>query len=495
MEKKSKIKIIRSFPYHRRLFMLLLAFSWVLVACFVTFQYGREKLFKAEKLNNVLQMFNMRLIDNIEQKDSLAGIPEITRKALSAFSPSLGITDIRVSVIRLDGTVVYDNSLDTVLTENHLDRPEIAEAMKSGTGYTIRRQSETTGISYFYSAMRGNSLLVRSAVPYSLSLRELLAADRSFLWFMLGVTLIISLVGYIATRRIGQTITRLNRFAEKAERGEKVNTDEVFPHDELGDISNHIVTLYARLQAANENVRREHQRTLFEEQEKIRIKKQLTNNINHELKTPVTSICVCIETILNHPELSDEKRDQFLQRCYSNSERLCSLLNDVSTITRMDEGSQQIEKEKVNLNTILNDVVGENDIRLSENGIEMHVDFNGDVTLNGNQSLLESVFRNLIDNAIAYASCKNIYIRLVENDAEKCRITFADDGVGVEAKHLPHLFERFYRVDKGRSRKLGGTGLGLSIVNNAVALHGGVITVDNRPGGGLLFDFTLKKNT
>ena len=491
-------KLWRTLPYHRRLFLLLLAMSWLLVACFVTFQYGREKRFKAEQLNGQLQMLNATVIDDIDSErhhnDSLTVARAAERAAGHLVSPvSIPVDSIRLTVVDLDGSVLFDSTGDTI-ADNHSDRPEIAEALSHGTGYALHRHSTTTGDSYFYSATRGEGYIVRSAVTYSLPLEELLAADSDFLWFMLGVTVIISIIGYIATRRLGNTITRLNRFAEKAERGEQIYADEAFPHDELGDISNHIVRLYARLQKATENLNREHRRTLFEEQEKIRIKKQLTNNINHELKTPVSGIQACLETLLDHPDLDDERRQAFIQRAYANSERLCSLLNDVSTITRMDEASQMIDKEPVSLRRVVSDIVDECRIRTDEMGITVHIDgFTDDSVINGNAPLLASVFRNLTDNALAYSGCSNIYIRLTDSNDELCRLTYADDGTGVEEKHLPHLFERFYRIDKGRSRKMGGTGLGLAIVNNAIQLHGGTITATNRPEGGLEFVFTLKR--
>ena len=259
--------------YHRRLFLLLLLFSWTLVACFVLFQYGREKHFKAEQLNARLQLLNLRMLDAVDGGTS----PEafVARQG-NAFG------DLRVTIVGLDGRVLFDNSLDTLPAANHLDRPEVAEAAARGTGYTIRRHSESTHRNYFYSAMLGDSCIVRTAVPYSVPLSEVLAADREFLWFMLGVTLLMSVAGYFATRRLGQNITRLNEFAERAERGERIDERTDFPHDELGDISQHIIRLYARLQKTTADRDREHALALHEEQEKIRIKKQLTNNINHE---------------------------------------------------------------------------------------------------------------------------------------------------------------------------------------------------------------------
>ena len=138
--------------YHRRLFLLLLLFSWTLVACFVLFQYGREKHFKAEQLNARLQLLNLRMLDAVDGGTS----PEtfVARQG-NAFG------DLRVTIVGLDGRVLFDNSLDTLPTANHLDRPEVAEAAARGTGYTIRRHSESTHRNYFYSAMLGDSCIVR----------------------------------------------------------------------------------------------------------------------------------------------------------------------------------------------------------------------------------------------------------------------------------------------------------------------------------------------
>lgn len=472
----------RKLSYHKRLFILLIVFSWVMVCCFITFQYMREKQFKAEKLDSRLQLFNKRLTDALADGVSPA-------KVLS--EGKLPYRDLRISIIDEMGILVFDNSLDSLPRTNHLDRPEIVAAMKYGTGYTVRRHSASTDCNYFYSAMKDGGFIVRSAVPYSMSLQEVLAADNGFLWFMFSVTFILSIAGYFATRRLGQTIQRLNRFAEKAERGERIYEDEAFPHDELGEISNHIIRLYARLQRAKEELHREHERSMHEEQEKIRIKKQLTNNINHELKTPVAAIKACLETLIAHPDLAEDKRNDFIRRCYADSERLCRMLVDVATITRMDEANQQVVKETMILNSIIDDILKESEIRLAEAGITAHVDISGQLVVHANYSLMESVFRNLIDNAIAYSGCTNIYITLLEHNQDFCRISFADDGIGVEGQHIPHLFERFYRIDKGRSRKLGGTGLGLSIVKNAIVSHGGTIKVENRREGGLEFIFTL----
>lgn len=473
--------------YPLRLFLWLLAYSLLLVGCFIGFQYRREKEFKAEELNAQLQLINSHILDDIADGGDAARV---------SLSQNHTFGDLRVSVIDNRGRVVYDNSLDTIPGANHLSREEIAQALKHGSGYTVRRHSESTGNTYFYSATLGpGGLVVRTAVPYSVSLSELLKADSGFLWVMGGVTLIMCVLGFFATRRIGQHILRLNRFAERAERGERIYDTAPFPKDELGSISNHIVRLYAGLQQATADRDREHQAALDEQRDKERIKKQLTNNINHELKTPVASIRVCVETLLTHENLPEEKRRDFLQRCMANTERLNRLLEDVALITRMDDAPATIAKARVDLTEIVNSVVDDCRPVATDREIEIDNDIMKPLPMWGNSSLLASVFRNLIDNAIAYSGGDEIWVDLVSADKDKIILTVSDNGCGVADEHLPRLFERFYRIDKGRSRLAGGTGLGLSIVKNAVLLHGGSITVSNRAGGGLLFTIMLSRDS
>lgn len=302
-----------------------------------------------------------------------------------------------------------------------------------------------------------------------------------------------SVLAYFATRRLGKTIERLNRFASKAEKGEVFDETEPFPNDELGSISNHIIRLYKRWQQTVADRDKAHEATMREEQDKIRIKRQLTNNINHELKTPVASIQVCLETLLSGIKLDEEKRQELIERCYVNNNRLRRLLNDVSLITRMEDGGQLITRERVIINDIIEEISDEMEMLPNDERFYLHINFPEKVCIEGNLSLIGSIFRNLTENALAYSGGKNIYITLLENSTEQCLIRFEDDGRGVSEEQLPRLFERFYRIDKGRSRQLGGTGLGLSIVKHAVQFHGGVIVASNRSVGGLCFEFSLKK--
>ncbi len=427
----SEIKI----SFHKQLFLQLIIFSWTIVLCFIGFQYQREKEYKSEFLNAQLQQYNRHLLDTVEE-----GLPYEDYIA----NHDKPFDELRISIIALSGAVVYDNTILLDSLDNHRGRPEVANALEKGEGYNISRQSASDGREYFYSATRGDRVIVRTAIPYSNTLRDMLEADWSFLVVMISTSLAMSILAYFTTRKLGKDIERVNRYEA--------------------------------------------------EQERNRIKRQLTNNINHELKTPVASIQVCLETLLSGIALSEDKRQELIGRCYTHNERLRRLLNEVSLITRMEDGSALISKENVAVNEIINEVAESLNVMPEEERLALHTNFNELVEIEGNASLVGSIFSNLTENAIAYSEGKNIYITLLENSKERVSVRFEDDGKGVRREQLPLLFERFYRVDKGRSRQKGGTGLGLAIVKHAVQFHGGTINVSNRPGGGLRFEFSLCKH-
>ncbi len=424
------------FSFHSRVLLLVLTMSWLLVGTFMVFQYRREKAFKEQLLDCELQMHNRRILDDIAR-----GVP------VDSIIDHIGspLDNLRISLIDNDGNVIFDNNDSTPFPSgDHNSRPEVIEARKSGIGHSVSRYSVSDNCSYFYSAMRGDDgIVIRSAAPYTHSLQEVLKADSSILWIMIAFAIVLSLASYVASHKISLSIRRLNLFAEKAEKGERIYNDEAFPHDELGSIASHIVRLYIQRDE-------QHREALRQEKDKIRLKKQLTNNINHELKTPVASILVCLELLRDHPEmLPEEKKRELNDRIFANAQRLNSLLKDVAAITRMDEGEEMIEKAPVDLAELVNDVVTEERLRTSMN---ITVDM-PQLKISGNRQLLESIFRNLIDNAISYSGGSEIVIKA---DSEG-NFTVSDNGCGVPDEHRPHIFERFYRIDKGRPRAAGGT--------------------------------------
>lgn len=586
----------RILPFSQRLFLSVIFLFLGYAVCFMLFQYKREKAYKIELLNTQLQNYNNQLCD------FLADHHGVNSDSMQSYVTTHMMPNLRVTLIEPSGKVVYDNTnANWKSFANHSSRKEVQDALMYGSGYSISRQSESIqGEEYFYSARYypPYRIIIRSALPYNLSLAEHLQADSSYLWFALIICLVLIFIFYRFTRKLGKSITKLQQFAMKADRNEPIDMDilQTFPKNELGEISQHIIKIYKRLHRAKEalyiereklishlqtsheglgvftkerqeilvnnlftqyinnisdrnlrstneifdipelqpiieflnrnegNFSKEEKRyamhlnknarsftveciifqdmsfeisinDITQEEEQARLKRQLTQNIAHELKTPVSSIQGYLETIISNPNIPQENVRVFLERSYAQSNRLTFLLRDISVLTRMDEAPELVEKEQVNLSKIVENILNEVALGLEEKHITVVNKLPSEVILTGSSSLLYSIFRNLTDNAIAYAGNDiQITINCFREDEKFYYFSFSDTGVGVPEEHLNRLFERFYRVDKGRSRKLGGTGLGLAIVKNAVLFHGGTIFAKNMPKGGLEFVFTLKKD-
>lgn len=586
----------RILPFSQRLFLSVIFLFLGYAVCFMLFQYNREKAYKIELLNTQLQNYNNQLCD------FLADHHGVNSDSMQSYVTTHMMPNLRVTLIEPSGKVVYDNTnANRKSFANHSSRKEVQDALMYGSGYSISRQSESIqGEEYFYSARYypPYRIIIRSALPYNLSLTEHLQADSGYLWFALIICLVLIFIFYRFTRKLGKSITKLQQFAMKADRNEPIDMDilQTFPKNELGEISQHIIKIYKRLHRAKEalyiereklishlqtsheglgvftkerqeilvnnlftqyinnisdrnlrstneifdipelqpiieflnrnegNFSKEEKRyamhlnknarsftveciifqdmsfeisinDITQEEEQARLKRQLTQNIAHELKTPVSSIQGYLETIISNPNIPQENVRVFLERSYAQSNRLTFLLRDISVLTRMDEAPELVEKEQVNLSKIVENILNEVAFGLEEKHITVVNKLPSEVILTGSSSLLYSIFRNLTDNAIAYAGNDiQITINCFREDEKFYYFSFSDTGVGVPEEHLNRLFERFYRVDKGRSRKLGGTGLGLAIVKNAVLFHGGTIFAKNMPKGGLEFVFTLKKD-
>lgn len=579
--------------FSRKLFLSVISLFLVFVICFIAYQYQREREYKIELLNTKLQDYNSRLYERLDSQP-------LDNAAVNDYISNHILEDLRVTLIDINGNVIYDSypNHDEQM-KNHLNRPEVQKALNHGNGFDVRRTSETTGVPYFYSATRYKDYIVRSALPYNVSLINNLKADRHYLWFTVIVTLLLMIIFYKFTNKLGTSISQLREFAMRADRNEPIEMamQSAFPHNELGEISQHIIQIYKRLHETKEALYIEREKLIthlqisheglgvftkdkkeilvnnlftqysnlisdsnletteevfaiselkdiihfinknqqqrsrgkdekrmsitinkngrtfiveciifqdasFEisindvtqEEEQVNLKRQLTQNIAHELKTPVSSIQGYLETIVSNENIPREKINVFLERCYAQSNRLSRLLRDISVLTRMDEAANMIDMERVDISVLVGNIINEVALELDEKHITVVNSLKKSIQVKGNYSLIYSIFRNLMDNAIAYAGTNiQININCFREDESYYYFSFADTGVGVSPEHLNRLFERFYRVDKGRSRKLGGTGLGLAIVKNAVIIHGGSISAKNSQGGGLEFVFTLAK--
>jgi signal transduction histidine kinase len=224
------------------------------------------------------------------------------------------------------------------------------------------------------------------------------------------------------------------------------------------------------------------------------IKQEMTLNIAHELKTPVTAISGFLETIKENPEMDNDKKELFIERSCIQINRLSNLIQDISVLTKMEEANQLFSIEEINIRNMLEALLDDFELKLEKSKMEIDLKIPANLKLNGCVELVDTIFRNLIDNSIKYAGeGVKIEVNNYFEDNNYHYFSYADNGVGIKEEHLSRIFERFYRADNGRSRKMGGTGLGLSIVKNAVGFHKGRIFVKTRKTGGIEFFFSIKK--
>lgn len=561
------------------------------------FQLQREKDYKTKQLERTLKNVT-EITNNYIERYGL--LDENNFAKVDTLKYLIPQENIRITVIDKKGIVLYDSFVeDYQKMDNHFERPEIQKALYSQVGANIRF-SNTTKQDFYYYAENYGYYFVRSAMVYDIKVESFLKAERYFLFFVIGIFVIIWLVLSAVTKRLSISITKLKDFAIKAGQGEIIDEEESkFPDNELGEIGTQIVNIYNDLKKAKDVVALEKDRlfnhmnilnegiaffkpnknkmlanshfiqyvniisdtssisadhlfnvpefddlnefleehlsleiefnsnelpqldftinkneryfkvmcivfadksfeiliTDITRPEKRRLlKQQLTSNIAHELKTPLASIKGYIETLLTNPDIEKEKQQYFIKKAHAQSERLNLLLNDISLLNNIEDAGELFEIKTVNVKNIVTDVMENLESRLTEKNIKCKIDIDEDVVVKGNDSLLSSVFQNLIENSINYAG-KNIKIEIKNylEDKKFHYFSYSDSGVGIPEEHLHRIFERFYRIDSGRTRELGGTGLGLSIVKNAILLHKGKISARNKPDGGIEFLFTLAK--
>lgn len=261
-----------------------------------------------------------------------------------------------------------------------------------------------------------------------------------------------------------------------------------------------ILVLYIRLMLKNKRLEQmadEANRLRLEASEAERrnrqLKQEMTSNIAHELKTPVSSIRGYLEILLSDKPVDDERRRYFLDRCFRQTLRLSDLIQDVSIINKLEESADLFPRTEVDACEVANEAISDLGDKAAAAGITVGNNL-PTMPLGGNHELLYCIFRNLVENSIAYAGSNiNIVLETYKESPDHYFIHYYDTGKGVADEYLSRLFDRFVRIDEGRSRQNGGTGLGLSIVKHSVLFHGGEIYARNREGGGLEYFFSLKK--
>lgn len=478
--------------YQWRLFIPLITTIWALIIGMALWQANKERNYQADKLRAQLSLINERIIDAYQTETN----PQAYFKFVSmSFQKMPEYESIRISVYK-DKSLIYNIGEIVSLSDDEISHDAGLTNTPGEDDLAIGQESDRNVDYFFYKATSSDDgrLEVLTVVPVNDLIRKASIPDPKIWVVVVIIAVILTVLSYYTTRYLGTNVRILRDFATNAANDRNYKPDiSKIPHDELGEITRQIARLHNNLTQALENTKREHDVALHAMNEKARLKRQLTNNINHELKPPVGVIKGYLDTIVDNPDMEPEARDRFITKAQEHVNRLVNLMNDVSSLTRLDEASSIINTEEIDFHDVVYSVVSD----CTESGIIGDLSFVYDIPLNcrvnGNFNLLTGMLNNLVKNARLHSKGTECGIKIIGEDAKFYTFAFYDNGIGVGEEHLPHLFDRFYRVDSGRTRKAGGTGLGLPIVQNTVLAHGGTIEISNRPEGGLQFTFTLPK--
>ena len=493
--------LTKTFNYQQRLFFPIVLTLWTFVGVVCFFHNYRTQELRHKEIKQRIEIINNRIIDlyntegrTDEQRNFLVAS---FMQFVENYYSKTEYDDISVAI--------YDTETGNVISRigYELPPPEIEgdELKKYFKGSQVEARDSLGNIveldpdKVFYNRVlfsKDGKYLVQTVVPYTAALTNSFDNSQIFLLSVILAGIVLTVFIYIFTLHLARNIVNLRTFVNNAINDTaEYNENLEFSNDELGDISRQIIKFYHQRSKALVARDKEHKMALKVIEDKWRTKRQMTNNINHELKNPLGIIKGYIDTILSNDDMDPEMKRHFLEKSQAQVNRLVEMLNDISTINRLEEGSKKVLTEIIDFHEVVFSVA--NDI--TESGMNKEMEFVYDVpmdcTVRANFNLLSAMLLNLAKNSLAYSGGTEMGVKLVSRNDKFYTFSFYDNGKGVPPEHLPHLFEYFYRVDSGRSRKKGGTGLGLPIVKNTIISFGGTISVRNRKGGGLEYLFTL----
>ena len=464
----------------------MVALIWLVVIVLGVYMYHNERQLKTDNIRAQVSLVNARILYAYDHDSD----PQTFLEFIEAFYVKDPLFDkIRVSVYHA-GSLIY-NVGEPI-------SPDINLGMNSGLASKKTIDDDTfesrtrENVFYEVSQSADHRITVYTMLPFDDDVTRASSVSQSVIILLLVVALIATILAYLMARRIGRNLRMLRNFSTRAASDPNFVPSTDYSHDEFGDIARQIVRFYNERVQSTLKLKREHMVAMHALEEKTRLKRELTNNVNHELKTPIGVIKGYLDTISEHPDMDEASREHFMKKINEHVDRLIHLLEDLSSITRLEYGSNMISTEPIDFHEVVFQAVSD----LETSGVMGKMTFNYDIPtycrVIGNQGLLVGLINNLAKNSALYSKGTECNLILTDRDEEFFHFAFYDNGVGVKESSLPHLFERFFREDAGRSRKRGGTGLGLCIVQNTVLAHGGTIMASNREGGGLLFRFTLK---
>ncbi|MCI7114294.1 MAG: ATP-binding protein [Lachnobacterium sp.] len=377
----------------------------------------------------------------------------------SAKIPDISVENMRITWIDTDGTVLYDNENDETILENHLNRPEVKEAISNGEGDSDRQSATMDAKTYYHAILLDDGTILR----VSTSARSIMNIFVSSIPSMLIVMIVIAGVCVILANKLTKNLMApIEKVSNDLENAATIQSE----------------TEYKELVPFLNTIRLQHESVLAA----VKSRQDFTANVSHELKTPLTAISGYAELIENN--MVDEKqRIGFAGEIRKNADRLVSLINDIIRLSELDHSDDTKGFEQVDLCKIAKECVDNLGVSAAKQNIQLNFDGTG-CKMHGNSHMLVELVENLCQNAIRYNNPGGTVNVTVHKLGGKTVLTVEDNGIGIPKDQQERVFERFYRVDKSRSKETGGTGLGLAIVKHIVELHDAKITLDSEVGHG-----------
>ena len=419
-----------------------LAIGLTLVFALIAFYSLFQKQVIHDLSEDAILVRNLHIFDNIE---------DIHPDAYDMSKESL-----RITVVDSNGHVLFDSDADSTMMENHLDRPEIREAFANGEGDGSRR-SETLSKDLFYYALlleNGTVLRVsRQAHSFFAVLQKLLPAA-------IGVCAILAVL-----------CLGLSHYFTKSLIG---------PIEKMGEnLSEPLVHVpYKELEPFMHKIRQQHEDIL----NSVKVRQEFTANVSHELKTPLTAISGYAE-LIEHGMADKETAARFAGEIHKSASRLLSLINDIIQLSQLDGGTKQMEFTSFDLYELADECVNMLQMNAQKQNVTLHLCGRKSMVY-ADRQLMEELIYNLCDNAIRYNNRGGLVAVTVDRENGYTFLQVKDTGIGISKAHQERVFERFYRVDKSRSKEGGGTGLGLAIVKHIVSQHNAKLSLESEVGKG-----------
>ena len=363
---------------------------------------------------------------------------------------------LRITIVEADGTVIFDSDADRTTMENHMDRPEIQQALKHGEGEGSRL-SETLDKNLFYYAVRlDNGTVLR----ISRQADSFFAVLQNLLPSVIGTTIILFVICFCLSHFFTRSLVEpIEKMAENlSEPGVEV------PYKELTPFMN--------------KIRQQHEDIL----NSVKVRQEFTANVSHELKTPLTAISGYAE-LIEHGMADKETASRFAGEIHKGASRLLNLINDIIQLSQLDGGKKHMEYVKLDLYALAEDCVNMLQMNAQKQNITLHL-CGRKTMVYADRQLMEELIYNLCDNAIRYNNRGGLVAVTVDQDNGYTFLQVKDTGIGISKENQERVFERFYRVDKSRSKEVGGTGLGLAIVKHIVSQHNAKLSLESEVGKG-----------